>query len=495
MAEAVLMMALSPTMDVGVIAEWIVKEGQTVKSGDVLCEVETDKATMAYEASAAGTLLKILKPAGSKAGVGEVIAVIGKTGEDWKAVAGSVSSSAEGKAGGSGQSASKGAEIPALPESQASTHPVPQQASQPVSQVVGQAASPLTSQPATKPTSQVEPKPANQAPRPEIRLATEAAAGSGPALRSGYPPSSPLARKKAAEAGMNLRNLRGSGPSGRVVARDVDAALKAGITRTSQSGGQGPTPAGSTAQSDAASGKSVARTAAQAGTKAGLRNERVPLSRMRTIIADRLSASYTTAPHFFVRSAVDMEKIIALRTSLNANRDRGLGLNAFIMKLVASALELHPMINASWEGDAIRFRGSADLGLAVALDGGLITPVVRSCESLGIAAIDAALAELVPRARSGTLTPEEYSEASFTISNLGSYGIEEFTAIINPPGSAILALGGMAEEAVVRDGEIVARRIMHITLSCDHRVIDGATAAAFMADLKALMEEPARALL
>jgi pyruvate dehydrogenase E2 component (dihydrolipoamide acetyltransferase) len=216
---------------------------------------------------------------------------------------------------------------------------------------------------------------------------------------------------------------------------------------------------------------------------------------MRTIIADRLSASYSAAPHFFIRAAVDMERLVALRSSLNAGRERGLGLNAFIMKLVAAALERHPVVNSSWEGDAIRFRGSADIGLAVALEGGLITPVVRSCEKLGIAAIDAALSDLVPRARSGALTPQEYSEASFTISNLGSYGIEEFTAIINPPGSAILALGGMAEEAVVRDGEIVIRRIMHITLSCDHRVIDGATAAAFMAELKSMMEEPARALL
>jgi pyruvate dehydrogenase E2 component (dihydrolipoamide acetyltransferase) len=484
MAEAVLMMALSPTMDEGVIAEWIVKEGQAVKSGDVLCEVETDKATMAYEASAAGTLLKILKPAGSKAAVGDPIAVLGKAGEDWQSAAGALSSAGENMAGTSGrQAAAQAPEIPSLPASQ----PAGQTASQATSQSASPAASQPPSQSAPQPASQPELRPASQ---PQTRLADEPGAGSGPVLRSGYPPSSPLARKKAADAGLDIRAVRGSGPNGRVVARDVAEALKAGITLTSVTSGSVAGQKGTQP-----SGHSPAQTSSRAGTRAGLRDERVPLSRMRTIIADRLSASYATAPHFFVRAAVDMENLVALRTSINTGRERGLGLNAFIMKLVASALEHHPVINASWEGDAIRFRGSADIGLAVALEGGLITPVVRSCEKLGIADIDAALADLVPRARSGTLTPQEYSEASFTISNLGSYGIEEFTAIINPPGSAILALGGMAEEAVVRDGAIVARRIMHITLSCDHRVIDGAAAAAFLSELKALMEEPARALL
>lgn len=464
MAEAVLMMALSPTMDQGVIAEWLVKEGQAVKSGDVLCEVETDKATMAYEASSAGTLLKILKPAGTKATVGEAIAVMGKPGEDWQSVAGADPVPDETKTQPAEQSANQSPEIPALPAKQAAA-------------MRSNAKEQLPSGTDDQPKAEGQHK---EAVQKSARL--EQSAGSGPALPSGYPRSSPLARKKAAEAGLDLRALSGSGPQGRIVARDIEQALKAGSSATRS------TLAGST--------ETQARTGSP-GSKArsGLRDERIPLSRMRTIIAERLSASYTTAPHFYVRAAVDMERLVALRTSLNTGRDQGLGLNAFIMKLVAAALERHPVINTSWEGDAIRFRGSADIGLAVALEGGLITPVVRSCESHGIAAIDEALADLIPRARSGALKPEEYSAASFTISNLGTYGIEEFTAIINPPGSAILALGGMAEEAVVRDGAIVARRIMHITLSCDHRVIDGAAAAAFMAELKALLEEPARALL
>jgi len=226
----------------------------------------------------------------------------------------------------------------------------------------------------------------------------------------------------------------------------------------------------------------------------GLRDERVPLSRMRSVIAKRLGDSYSEAPHYFVRAAVDMERLLELRAAINDGRAKPIGLNAFVLKLTAAALERHPLINASWEGDAIRYRPAADIGLAVSLDAGLVTPVVRACERKGVESIDAELADLVARARSGSLKPEEYADASFTISNLGQYGVEEFTAIINPPGSAILALGAVSKEAVVRGDAIVARRTMRVTLSSDHRVIDGAVAAAFVAELKALLEEPALAL-
>jgi pyruvate dehydrogenase E2 component (dihydrolipoamide acetyltransferase) len=220
---------------------------------------------------------------------------------------------------------------------------------------------------------------------------------------------------------------------------------------------------------------------------------------MRSIIAERLGTSWSEAPHFFIRAAVDMERLLELRALVNADRnsrgDRALGLNAFVIRIVAAALEHHPVINASWDGDAIQHLPTADIGLAVALDGGLITPVVRACETKGVELIDTELADLVNRARTGALSPPEYTGASFTISNLGSYGIEEFTAIINPPGSAILALGAIVKEAVVRDDVIVARKMMRITLSSDHRVIDGAVAAAFVAELKGMLEEPGRALL
>ncbi len=443
MAESILMTALSPTMQDGVIAEWIVAEGQAVKAGDALCEIETDKATMPYESPKAGTILKIVAPAGHKAAVGETIAVLGKPGEDWQSV---VSKTQEAIPELSTQSA-----FPALgPSSRPSEMPIPA-------------------------TVAIQ----------NAGLANQSY-GNHPELPSGLPPSSPLARSTAREHGLDLRSIRGSGPHGRVVQRDVLAVTQA---RSESS------PLEKSANS-AARPAQISRPVQNAPrANKGLRDERVPLSKMRSIIAERLGASWNQAPHFFVRAAVDMGRLLALRASVNEGRERSVSLNAFILRIVAAALERHPGINASWEGDAIRYRPSADIGLAVALDGGLITPVVRACEHKGVSEIDAELADLVPRARAGTLSPAEYSEASFTISNLGSSGIEEFTAIINPPGSAILALGAVSKEAVVRGNDIVARRTMRITLSSDHRVIDGAAAAAFITELKGLLEEPAKALL
>jgi pyruvate dehydrogenase E2 component (dihydrolipoamide acetyltransferase) len=450
MAEPVFMIALSPTMSEGTIAQWIAKEGQAIKSGDALCEVETDKATMTYESPSAGTLLKILSGPGSSASVGQLIAVIGKAGEGWEEVAAKHAGSAAAKA-------------PAAPASPAAPAASPPLAS-------GQAA-PI---PAASP-----------APAP----ATVSVAGGGSALPASSPPSSPLARKLAREKGVDIRAVPGSGPRGRVIARDVEAAAAAGQVR----------PAALVATEMHAGQAAASGVAAPAVVKSpaarGLRSDRVPVSKMRSIIASRLGQSYNQSPHYFVRMAVDMERLLELRKAANAGRERPLSLNAFVMKLAALALERHPIVNASWEGDAIRYLGQADIGLAVALDAGLITPVVRACERLGIEAIDESLSGLISRARSGQLTPEEYSGASFTISNLGSFGVEEFTAIINPPGSAILALGAVAEEVVALGGQPTIRKRMRMTLSADHRVIDGAQAAAFMATLKDYLEDPARALL
>lgn len=428
MAEPILMTALSPTMTEGTIAQWLAKEGQALKSGDALCEVETDKATMTYESPASGTLLKIVAEANSSAAVGQLIAVIGKPGDNWEEIAAKDQSPAAKPAP---------AKAPAKP-------------------------SPAPAAPAAAP-----------APTPE----------SAPSLAPGLPRSSPLARKLAKEKNLDLRQIKGSGPGGRVVVQDVEQFQAAPAPAPAQ-------PAPRVAPAPAKRAAPVAGASAK-----GLRGDRVPLSKMRSIIASRLSQSYSQAPHYFVRMAIDMERLFALRKTLNAGREQALSLNAFILKLVAAALERHPGINASWEGDAIQYLPAADIGVAVALDGGLITPVVRACESKGLADIDQELGGLIAKARAGALVPEEYTGASFTVSNLGSFGVEEFTAILNPPGSAILALGAVAEEAVVRDGAIVPRRILHATLSSDHRVIDGAQAAAFMAELKALFEEPARALL
>lgn len=457
MAKPVVMTALSPTMQDGAIAEWIAKEGQEVKSGDALCEIETDKATMPLESPSAGTLLKIIRTAGQKATVGETIAIIGKPGEDWQSLV--------------------SADTQPAPPAQATppASAAPASAARANEPTAPAAAGSVQTTSAAFPALGPIPSETHQAVPNTVSAAT---------LPATAMPSSPLARAMARDRGIDLRAVRGSGPRGRIVARDITAfAMSGGAI------GAKPEPAVPAAAQPAA--PSAGRGAPVVRR---LRDERVPLSKMRTIIAQRLGASYSSAPHYFVRAAVDMERLLEMRASINSGREHPIGLNTFVMRLVAAALERHPVVNASWEGDAIRYRPSADIGLAVSLDAGLITPVVRSCESKSIAAIDAELADLVQRARSGSLVPEEYSEASFTISNLGSYGVEEFTAIINPPGSAILALGAITQEAVVINNAIVPRRMMHITLSSDHRVIDGAVAAAFVSDLKSLLQEPATAL-
>ena len=447
MAEPILMIALSPTMESGTIAQWIAQEGQELKTGDALCEVETDKATMTYESPASGTLLKIIAPAGTAATVGQIIAVLGKPGENWEEIAAQAAASAP---------------VPEAPQKTVEAEPTPPA-------------------PAPAPDAPPASAPIAAPAAPAAPVAPPAPAAHAPLLAPGLPRSSPKARKLAKEKGIDLRLIRGTGPGGRIVARDIEQAPAA--------------PPAAAKQMDAAPPPPPAASAAPSAAAQGLRADRLPLSKIRGIIATRLHESYSQSPHYFVRMAIEMDRLFALRKTLNAGRETALSLNAFILKLVAAALERHPGINASWQGDAIQYLPTADLGLAVAISGGLITPVVRACETKGLEAIDAELSVLVAKARTGALLPEEYSGASFTISNLGAWGVEEFTAIINPPGSAILALGAVADEPVARNGEVVIRRILHATLSSDHRVIDGAQAAAFMATFKALCEEPARALL
>lgn len=443
MAQKIPMLALSPTMTDGTIAAWKFKEGQEVKKGSVLCEVETDKAVMDYEAPSSGVLLKIVVAEGGRAAVGDIIAVVGAAGEDpgpLTALAPSAVASAV-----SAPTASA-----VLPPSTA--------APSAVSVPVGPAA----------PTA------------PAVsRAAPPGTADRAPALAPGLPRSSPLARVIARDAGLDLRSVAGTGPGGRVVKRDVEAALS------------GKAAFGAP---DAHAGRAVASRA---------KEDRVePLSRLRAVAARRLAASMQEAPHFFLRAAVEADRLLALRGALNAGRpeDGKLSLNAFFVKLAAVALERHPGINASWNGDSLIYRGSVDVALAVALPEGLVAPVVRDCASKGVEAIDRELRALISKARSSSLRVEDYEGAGFTISNLGAWGVEEFTAIVNPPGSAILALGAVAREPVARTGpsgaeEIVVRSMLRATLSCDHRVIDGAAGAAFLRDLKELVEEPGRALL
>jgi pyruvate dehydrogenase E2 component (dihydrolipoamide acetyltransferase) len=430
MPEKVQMIALSPTMETGTLARWRKKEGDTVAAGDVLCEVETDKATMDYESSSEGTLLKIVLPEGGQAKVGDLIAIIGKPGEDISALL-----------------ADRGA--PAAPP--------------PASRTSAPAA-------AAAPAADGKPKAAGQ-PAPKT-AAAPAAAGAAAAHSPGRLRSSPLARKLAAQRGIDLAALRGSGPEGRIVKRDLDAPAAGAAVAAGRTGLTPPEL-----------------------LKPGPGDESIPVSRMRKIIAKRLSESMYSAPHFYLTVAVGMDELLAARSRMNAGREKKISVNAFLMALAGKALARHPAVNTSWNGDTFLRHASADIGLAVALPEGLITPVVRDCGRKGIAAIDTELVDLVARARLGKLAPEEYSGATFSISNLGSSGIDEFTAIINPPGSAILAVGAVRKEAVVQeDDAIVVRQRMRVTLSCDHRVIDGAVGAAFLRELADMLENPLLAL-
>ncbi|ADN02895.1 dihydrolipoyllysine-residue acetyltransferase component of pyruvatedehydrogenase complex (E2) [Spirochaeta thermophila DSM 6192] len=424
------MIALSPTMEEGTIVAWHKKKGERVESGDVLCEVETDKATMDYESTQSGVLLEILKKEGEKARVGEVIAVLGEEGEDISSLLSEISAAAEEtpKAG------SEPDRPPAVEAPSPKEEPGPQGAQ---GRVAGGGVEDLRGRAAL------------EVPPPAGRVK-----------------ASPLARKRARELGVDLRLVRGSGPGGRVTVRDVEEAAKAG-------------PAASPAAS---------------GGPRRLAGGREPVTPMRAAIARRLSESKRTAPHFTLTVKVRADRLLTLREQVNEGRQERLSFNAFLMKLAAEALVRHPQILSSWEGEAIRYFDTVDIGLAVALPGGLITPVVRSCEYKTVEEIDRELKDLIARAREGGLSPEEYTGAGFTISNLGSYGITEFTAIINPPASAILAVGAVTTEPVWEGGGVVPARVVRLTLSCDHRTIDGAVGAAFMAGLARYVEEPGRAL-
>ncbi len=403
MAKPLLMLALSPTMQQGLIAKWLVSEGDTIKSGDVIMAVETDKATMEYESPQSGTLLKIVAAAGSRASVGQLVGIIGTAGEDLTAVL-------------------KEATTPAAPVAATTSAPVLAKAKNPT---------PLK--------------------RPNL-------------IFSNRKPASPLARKLARDAGLNLLAVQGSGPNGRIVKHDVEVAMLQ------------------------ASGRKLQPTLDLTTLPKG---HTLPLSEKRRITAERLSQSMYTAPHYYLTMAVEIDNLLATRAKLNQDRTDKLSLNAFILKVVADALTEHPTINRTWANDQLYQFDTIDIAFAVALEDGLITPVVRDAGSKSIAQIDQDIRTLVEKSRNKTITLPEFTNSTFTISNLGSFDIEEFTAIINPPGSAILAIGKATPTPVVdKDNQIIIRQLLKLTLSCDHRVIDGAVGAAFLKALKNLLEYP-----
>ncbi len=441
MAEKVLMLALSPTMETGTIVNWVKKEGDKVQEGDILCEVETDKATMEYESQNEGTILKIVVPEGREARIGHAIAIVGEAGEDIADLMKEIADES--------------------------------------------AAAPAAAEAAVEAT---EPEVRKAAQKAGTRVATIADSPQQPDVITGTLPggvkASPVARRLADQQSIDIRQVQGSGPDGRVVKRDIEAAVAGGAAAAFA-----PLPAAQGTPAHAAAVSSPAYTPAEMTTK------KIALSGKRKVIAQRLSESKFSAPHYYLRSIVAVDNLIEARKELNRRVSEKVSFNAFFIKFVAEALRRHPMVNAGWQGDHILQYGRADIGLAVAQPDGLITPIVRDCWNRGILSIDEELKVLIEKAKNNKLKPEEYTGATFTMTNLGSYGIHDFTAVINPPGSAILAVGEARKEPVVGDNdEIEVRTNVVLSLSCDHRVIDGAEGALFMQDLSGMMENPIQVL-
>jgi pyruvate dehydrogenase E2 component (dihydrolipoamide acetyltransferase) len=431
MATKVYMEALSPTMEEGRLITWLKNEGDQVNEGDVLAEVETDKATMELVARGSGVLRKRMLGEGETANVGTVIAVVAAPDEDISSVVGTE------------------AETPSAPPAAAAAEKVAEAGGQ-KDAAVAQADTALA----------VTGEPSTTAPGPS----TPAAQGG----EGGRVKASPLARKLAQEQGVELGAVQGSGPGGRIVKRDIEAAAQAPAPTAA------PAPEGAPAP------------AAAAFTE-------VPLTQMRKTIARRLVQSIGPVPTFYLTIEVDMTESMAVRKKINermASEGVKVSPNDLVIKAVAMALTRHPWVNAAWTGETIRLYNEVHIGVAVAVEDGLITPVVRDANRKGIAEISREVKELAGRGREKKLKPEEYTGSTFSISNLGMFGIEEFTAVINPPEAGILAVGAVADKVVAENGQPVVRSRMRVTLSCDHRVIDGATGAQFLQTLKSYLEDP-----
>ena len=412
MVTKVHMEALSPTMEEGQLVQWLKSEGEEVASGDILAEIETDKATMELVARGDGILRKIFLDAGGVSAVGSVIGVIASADEDILGIE-------EGSDGNGTQQA--------LPEESS----------------------------------------AETTQEPEVATTSEISAGT---QGTGSVKASPLARRLATEMGVDLLTIKGSGPGGRVVKRDLEGAKTAGSTGA----------------------------ATTTWTPEENEYEDVPTSQMRKSIAKRLVTSIGPVPTFYLTVEVDMNRVIEARKSMNSMLEEDgyrISVNDIVLKAVAAALRQHPNCNAQWHDNFVRRFNAVHLGVAVAIDEGLITPVIRNAHAKGIMQIASEVRELAGRARTKKLMPDEYTGSTFSVSNLGMFGIQEFTAIINPPEAGILAVGGIEETPVVVNGEVKICPRMRITMSCDHRVIDGAQGARFLATLKSMLEEPTAILL
>jgi pyruvate dehydrogenase E2 component (dihydrolipoamide acetyltransferase) len=542
MAEVILMPRLSDTMTEGVIAAWHKNVGDTVKKGDLLAEIETDKATMELESYQDGVLLHIGTPRGGKLQVNDLLAIFGKQGEDISALI------AQNSGGAAPASVAQTAPATTTP-----APAVPAANAMDVSAMEEVVLMPRLSDTMTegviagwhkkvgdtvkkgevladietdKATMELESYKdgillyqgakagekiivnellciigkdgldvnaivaavkggANAAPAASTTASTAPAAAPAQASAPAAPAStavvndgrifaSPLAKKIAQERGIDLKYVKGTGDNGRITRADLDNYTPGSAT-----------PAAST------SSASTAPTFVPSGTVSFVDT---PVSQMRKVIAKRLSESLFTAPHFYLTMKINMDAAIKARTLLNENATTKISFNDMIVKATALSLKQHPKANSSWMGDFIRENHHVNIGIAVAVDEGLLVPVLRFADGLSLSQISGTVKEFAKKAKDKKLQPADWEGSTFTISNLGMFGIDQFTAIINPPDACILAVGGIAQEPVVKDGQIVPGNVMNVTLSCDHRVVDGATGAAFLQTLKSLLEEPLRML-
>jgi pyruvate dehydrogenase E2 component (dihydrolipoamide acetyltransferase) len=449
MATKVIMPKLSPTMEEGQLSRWLKKEGDKVSMGEPLAEIDTDKATMEMQALGSGVLRKILIQEGESAPLGQLIAVIAEPNEDISAL---MSEAPTGAAARSSE--------PATQEKQA-------------------------------PAPETTPAPAPAAPDKTAAKdagAADAVTGNGrqePKHNEGAPAGrlivSPLAARMAAESGIDLRSVSGSGPGGRIIKRDVEELIT--HAKAPAAAGSQPPQRHLRAVDSTVFQKSVTAQAS------AYRDE--PVSEMRRTIAKRLVTSLGPVPHFFLTVEIEMDRAAEMRKGINElDPDLKISLNDIVIKVAAAALMQHPQVNASFQDKSVRYYEHADIGVAVAIEDGLITPIVRAADEKSLSEIATEVRDLAERARNRKLSPEEFMGATFSISNLGMFGIEEFTAIINPPEGAILAVGAMSPKPVVRNNEIVLRQMMRVTMSCDHRVIDGATGAKFLQTFKKILENP-----
>ena len=432
MDEVVLMPRLSDTMTEGVIAGWQKNVGDTVKKGEVLADIETDKATMELESYKDGILLYQGAKAGEKIMVNDLLCIIGKEGLDINAIVASVKSGA-----------TPSAEKEAITENK-------------------------EEEKATTSTASTVSK---EEPKEEATV-----------VNDGRIFASPLAKKLAAEKGVDLKFVKGSGDNGRITKNDVDSYTPPSTTQSIA------TPVAKEPTHVAAE-QTVHTPTGTVGF------DEVPVSQMRKVIAKRLSESLFTAPHFYLTMSINMDAAVAARTTLNADGKIKISFNDMVLKATAIALKQHPKVNSSWLGDKIRYNHHINIGVAVAVEDGLLVPVVRFADGLSLTQISGLVKDFAQKAKDKKLQPADWEGSTFTISNLGMFGIDEFTAIINTPDACILAIGGISQVPIVKNNAVVPGNIMKVTLSCDHRVVDGATGAAFLQTLKNLLEEPLRMML